>query len=58
MAQSGKLDFDIDDLPMDVFEISEAGLTVDSLTSGHGMPENAASACGSFCFCSCARCSS
>jgi hypothetical protein len=55
---SATIDIDVDDLPMDVFDIGKSGLTVDSLTAGHGMPENAASACGGFCFCSCARCSS
>jgi len=36
----------LDDLPVDVFEIDGSGLTVESLTGGHGMTETGAS---SFC---------
>jgi hypothetical protein len=39
------------DLPMDVFELADKGLTVESLTAGHGLVENGASfpTCGSSC---------
>jgi len=37
------IDFDVDSLPLDVFELAESGLEVESLTAGHGIPENAAS---------------
>jgi hypothetical protein len=40
------LDARLDDLPVDVFEIDGSGLTVESLTGGHGMTETGAS---SFC---------
>jgi hypothetical protein len=43
--------FLLDDLPVDVFDVG-GGLTVESLTGGHGMPETAAS-----CFCSGGLCS-
>lgn len=45
----------LDDLPMDVFELAEGGGAVESLTAGHGMPEVGAS-CNCFCYicCSCA----
>ena len=43
--------FRLDDLPVDVFEV-DGGLTVESLTGGHGMAETAAS-----CFCSGGMCS-
>ncbi|MBF8194304.1 GE37468 family thiazolyl peptide [Nonomuraea sp. K274] len=39
---------------MDVFDLAESGLTIDSLTAGHGMPEHGASL--PFCSCS-ATCS-
>ena len=29
----------LDDLPTDVFELTSSGLTVESLTAGHGMTE-------------------
>ncbi|MFP8959105.1 thiomuracin/GE37468 family thiazolyl RiPP peptide [Streptomyces nanhaiensis] len=40
-------DLDLDDLPLDVFELTDEGLTVQSLTAGHGMGELDASAAGS-----------
>ena len=45
---------DVDDLPMDVFEVTDGGLTIESLTAGHGMTEMGAS-CNCFCYicCSC-----
>jgi hypothetical protein len=53
-----EFEIDVVDLPLDVFELADPGLTIESLTAGHGMPENAASAYTSFCICSCSRCSS
>jgi hypothetical protein len=53
-----KVDIDLDDLPMDVFELPDHGLTAESLTAGHGMHEMAASCpspCGKTCFCSCGK---
>jgi hypothetical protein len=60
VSVSGKLDFDLGNLPMDVFDLADSGLTVESLTAGHGMPENgASSACSCFvCGSSCTSCSS
>jgi hypothetical protein len=40
--------FDLGELPMDVFKLADRGLTVESLTAGHGMGENEASS-SSFC---------
>lgn len=51
---SGKnIDLDLDDLSMDVFELSEQGLAIDSLTAGHGMGELDASGPCSIGCCSC-----
>lgn len=54
---SERLDFDLENLPIDVFDLADSGLTVESLTAGHGMPENGASfccvPCTSCCCCSC-----
>jgi hypothetical protein len=53
------LNLQLDDLPMDVFEIGGAGFTVESLTGGHGMTEAGASCAGpggilsDVCPCSC-----
>ena len=33
----------LDDLPMDVFELTDLGVEVESLTAGHGMAAMAAS---------------
>jgi len=48
------LEQELDALPMDVFEISESGAAVESLTAGHGMTEVGGS-CNCFCYicCSC-----
>ncbi|ADG87276.1 hypothetical protein TBS_27130 [Thermobispora bispora] len=45
---------DLNDLPMDVFELADSGVAVESLTAGHGMTEVGAS-CNCFCYicCSC-----
>lgn len=40
---SRKLSFDLNDLPVDVFDVADAGLRVESLTAGHGMAELAGS---------------
>ncbi|WP_017607929.1 thiomuracin/GE37468 family thiazolyl RiPP peptide [Nocardiopsis xinjiangensis] len=45
-------DFNLDDIPADVFELSDKGLTVESLTSGHGLVENGASSPSCGCSCS------
>jgi hypothetical protein len=43
MNISNELDLELDDLPVDVFDLSGTGLTIDLLTEGHGMAELAAS---------------
>lgn len=55
MGSSERLDFDLESLPMDVFDVVDSGLTIESLTAGHGMAENGAScqaSCGETCGCS------
>ncbi|WP_433125497.1 thiomuracin/GE37468 family thiazolyl RiPP peptide [Micromonospora sp. CA-240977] len=49
--ESADVEFDVDDLPLSVFELTDGGLTVESLTAGHGLVENGASwpSCGSSC---------
>jgi hypothetical protein len=42
------LAYDLDSLAVDVFELVDSGMTVESLTGGHAMTEVAAS-----CRCSC-----
>ena len=49
------LAYDLDSLAVDVFELTETGMSVESLTGGHGMTELAAS---SHCICSCWQASS
>ncbi|MCA2225179.1 thiomuracin/GE37468 family thiazolyl RiPP peptide [Nonomuraea aurantiaca] len=50
MSISQKLDFDLKNLPMDVFDLADSGLAIESLTAGHGMAENGASVlCPSVC---------
>jgi hypothetical protein len=49
---------DLDDLPMDVFELADRGLAVESLTTGHGGTAMAASCCLLVCSCCVACCSS
>jgi Thiopeptide-type bacteriocin precursor len=53
MSVSKKLDFDLENLPMDVFDLVDSGLTVESLTAGHGMTENGASSVCVTTYCSC-----
>jgi hypothetical protein len=52
MTDTRNLDFDLDDLPVDVFDLDGTGLTIDSLTAGHGMAELGASVAGCNCTCS------
>jgi hypothetical protein len=59
MGSSERLDFDLENLPMDVFDVIDSGLTIESLTAGHGMAENGAS-CNANCSganCGCSGCS-
>jgi hypothetical protein len=51
MSTSKKLSFDLHDLPVDVFDVADAGLRVETLTAGHGMPE-----LGGSNYCSCSSC--
>lgn len=51
MAVDQKVALGLDDLPMDVFELANEGLVVESLTAGHGTTQMATSF-GS-CICSC-----
>ena len=45
MSIDKRLASELNGLPMDVFELAEHGLEVESLTAGHGMTEVGAS-CG------------
>jgi hypothetical protein len=54
MSVDQRVALDLDDLPMDVFELVDQGLRVESLTAGHGMIQMAAStvvSCSCFCCC-------
>ncbi|MGW6424249.1 thiomuracin/GE37468 family thiazolyl RiPP peptide [Nocardia sp. NPDC055053] len=42
-----------EELPMEVFELGDAGLSIESLTEGHGMIETGASCTPCICACSC-----
>ena len=42
-ARTEALSFDLDDLPMEVFDLADRGLTVETLTTGHGITEYGAS---------------
>jgi Thiopeptide-type bacteriocin precursor len=54
MSVSQKVALDLENLPMDVFELANDGLAVESLTAGHGMVEaNASSNCFCYICCSC-----
>jgi hypothetical protein len=51
------LAYDLDELAIDVFQIAEDGLEVESFVEGHGMTETAASLCSSHpCSGSCCCC--
>jgi hypothetical protein len=39
MAVDQMVALDLDDLPIDLFELADQGLTVESLTAGHGTTE-------------------
>jgi thiazolylpeptide-type bacteriocin precursor len=55
MAVDQRVALDLNDLPMDVFELADQSLAVESLTAGHGMTKMAASCpiCSCCCPCSC-----
>jgi hypothetical protein len=53
MAVDKRVALDLDDLPMDVFELVDQGLAVESLTAGHGMTQANGASCVTICFCSC-----
>lgn len=53
MATDQLVALQLDDLPMDVFELADSGFTVESLTAGHGMGEMDASCCLCSITCSC-----
>ncbi|MFI5913345.1 thiomuracin/GE37468 family thiazolyl RiPP peptide [Dactylosporangium sp. NPDC051541] len=55
MTISQELDFELESLPVDVFDLADSGLVVESLTSGHGMAELGASStcCSVTDLCSC-----
>jgi hypothetical protein len=36
MPDSDVLDFDLDTVPVDVFDLEDSGLEVETLTTGHG----------------------
>ena len=44
---------DLDDLPVDVFELANRGLEVESLTAGHGTTKMATSFGSCICSCCC-----
>ena len=53
MSVEQRVALDLNDLPLDVFELTEQGLVVESLTAGHGMtPVSASPCCSTYC-CSC-----
>jgi hypothetical protein len=52
MSVDLRVALDLDDLSMDVFELADQGLTVESLTDGHGITKMGTS-CGLICVCSC-----
>jgi hypothetical protein len=52
MSNDAHLEIDLDDLPLDVFELVDRGaeIKVESLTGGHGMGEMGAStSCSGVC---------
>jgi hypothetical protein len=53
MTVNTRVALDLDDLPMDVFELTDQGIVVESLTTGHGMTPVDASACSMCSVCSC-----
>jgi hypothetical protein len=55
MSVSKDLDLELDNLPVDLFDLDGSGLAIESLTSGHGMAELGASStcCSVTSLCSC-----
>ena len=56
MGQPKKLELDLNDLPVDVFELSAKGLTVESLTVRAQDEDTEACVCP--CSCACSGCNS
>ena len=56
MSVSRQLDVDLESLPMDVFDLADSGLTVESLTAGHGMAEIGGQAYAPTFCCDCITC--
>jgi hypothetical protein len=52
MSVDQRVALDLDDLSMDVFELADQGLEVESLTDGHGTTKMGTS-CALICVCSC-----
>jgi hypothetical protein len=54
MSVDQRVALDLNDLPMDIFELADQGLAVESLTAGHGTPASgrARFACLICCCCS------
>ncbi|QVQ51273.1 GE37468 family thiazolyl peptide [Spiractinospora alimapuensis] len=50
---SDKLEFDLSSVPVDVFDLADRGLTLETLTEGHGLPENGASSICNEAKCAC-----
>jgi hypothetical protein len=55
MSVDQRIALDLDDLPIDVFELANQGLAVESLTTGHGITKMTASLCpvATSCCCCC-----
>jgi hypothetical protein len=53
MSVDTRVALDLDDLPMDIFELTDQGLVVESLSTGHGMTRVDASPCSLCSACSC-----
>jgi hypothetical protein len=55
MSVDQRVALDLDDLSMDVFELADQGLEVESLTDGHGTTKMGTScgSCISMCSCCC-----
>jgi Thiopeptide-type bacteriocin precursor len=55
MGIDARVALDLDDLPMDVLQLSDNGIEVESLTAGHGMTEATATS-NCFCYICCSCC--
>jgi hypothetical protein len=54
MSVEQRVALDLDDLPIDIFELADQGLAVESLTTGHAITKMAAaSLCPVACSCCC-----